>query len=38
MEWPLTFNPVLQVSAEEEAVELDCSLLVFKHTETGTAH
>ena len=33
MEWSLTVNPVSQVSAEEEALELCGSLLVFKHTE-----
>lgn len=34
VEWSLTVNPVLQVSAEEEALDLCGSLLVFKHTES----
>lgn len=32
-EWSLTANPVLQVSAEEDALDLCGSLLVFKRTE-----
>lgn len=32
-EWSLTDNPVLQVSAEDDALDLCGSLLFFKHTE-----